>query len=52
MKQPRQIDKKLLEDQMAQISQALFAAKSVKEVQFLQTKLAYFKKQMKENRKK
>lgn len=43
--------KQALETQLAEVSKELFAARSVREIQFLQTKLAYFKQRLKEAKK-
>lgn len=43
--------KQALESQLAEVSKELFNARSVREIQFLQTKMAYFKQRLKEAKK-
>jgi hypothetical protein len=40
--------KEAIEHQLSEISKELFNARSIREIQFLQTKLAYFKQRLKE----
>lgn len=47
---PKTETREALENQLAEISKELFNARSVREIQFLQTKLAYFKQRLKETK--